>query len=402
MGRYVSTIAAPGSPTRAELTALPPLSLYIHLPWCVKKCPYCDFNSHALREGIPERRYVDALIADLDHELPNVWGRRVTSVFFGGGTPSLFAAEAIDEVLCAVRARIALDPSAEITLEANPGTVDMEKFEGFARAGVNRLSLGIQSFNDTHLKALGRIHDSNEARRAIEIARATFENINLDLMFALPNQSLADCEKDIETALSFGAPHLSMYHLTLEPNTLFHRDPPPVPDDELAADMHAKVIECLGAAGFENYETSAHAKSGHACRHNLNYWNFGDYLGIGAGAHGKMSFADRIVRTVKHKHPETYMQRAVMGEAAQETRDVTTAELPFEFMLNALRLSSGFPLTQFAERTGLGLESILHALNQAEARGLIDRDHRVVRPTEKGRLFLNDLLELFLGEDRKL
>lgn len=398
----MSAITLPGAATRAELTVLPPLALYIHLPWCVKKCPYCDFNSHALREGIPERRYVDALIADLDHELPNVWGRRVTSVFFGGGTPSLFSAIAIDEILAAVRARIALDPGAEITLEANPGTVEAEKFQGFARAGVNRLSLGIQSFNDAHLKALGRIHDSNEARRAIEIACATFENINLDLMFALPNQTIAECDKDIETALSFGAPHLSMYHLTLEPNTLFHRDPPPLPSDDLAADMHAKVIEWLSAAGYENYETSAHAKPGRSCRHNVNYWNFGDYLGIGAGAHGKVSFADRIVRTVKHKHPETYMQRAVMGEAAQETREVTTAEVPFEFMLNALRLSSGFPLALFRERTGLGLESILPALNLAESRGLIERDHANVRPTEKGRLFLNDLLEMFLVEDSKL
>jgi oxygen-independent coproporphyrinogen-3 oxidase len=402
VGCRLSAITLPGAATRAELTVLPPLALYIHLPWCVKKCPYCDFNSHALREGIPERRYVDALIADLDHELPNVWGRRVTSVFFGGGTPSLFSAIAIDEILAAVRARIALDPGAEITLEANPGTVEAEKFEGFARAGVNRLSLGIQSFNDAHLKALGRIHDSNEARRAIEIACATFENINLDLMFALPNQTIAECDKDIETALSFGAPHLSMYHLTLEPNTLFHRDPPPLPSDDLAADMHAKVIEWLGAAGYENYETSAHAKLGRSCRHNVNYWNFGDYLGIGAGAHGKVSFADRIVRNAKHKHPETYMQRSMVGEAAQETREVTTAEVPFEFMLNALRLSSGFPLVLFRERTGLGLESILPALNLAESRGLIERDHANVRPTEKGRLFLNDLLEMFLVEDGKL
>ncbi|MBL8514473.1 MAG: oxygen-independent coproporphyrinogen III oxidase-like protein [Betaproteobacteria bacterium] len=390
----------PGTSTRAELTVLPPLSLYIHLPWCVKKCPYCDFNSHALREGIPERRYIDALIADLDHELPNVWGRRVTTVFFGGGTPSLFSASAIDEILAAVRARIALDPGAEITLEANPGTVEAEKFEGFARAGVNRLSLGIQSFDNAHLRALGRIHDADEARRAITIAQDHFENVNLDLMFALPRQSMQECAKDMERALGFGTTHLSLYHLTLEPNTLFHRDPPPLPDEDLAADMHAMVIETLGAAGYENYETSAHARAGRACRHNLNYWSFGDYLGIGAGAHGKVSFADRIIRTVKHKHPETYMRHALTGEAAQETREVTAAELPFEFMLNALRLSSGFPLALFLERTGLGLGSILPALNVAESRGLIERDHRQARPTVKGRMFLNDLLELFLLEDR--
>ncbi len=375
---------------------LPPLTLYVHLPWCVRKCPYCDFNSHAAREGLPERRYVDALIADLDQELPNIWGRRVSAVFFGGGTPSLFSAAAIDEILAAVRARATLDPDAEVTLEANPGTVEAGKFAGFAQAGVNRLSIGVQSFCDRHLKALGRIHGAEEARTAIGMAREHFENVNLDLMFALPEQTLAECEQDVDAALTHGTPHLSLYHLTLEPNTLFHRDPPRLPDDDLAADMHAMVIERLAAAGYVNYETSAYARPGSECRHNLNYWNFGDYLGIGAGAHGKVSFADRIVRTVKHKHPEKFMQQSLAGDAIQERREVSSAELPFEFMLNALRLESGFPLALFRERTGLGLDSILPALRQAESTGLLERDHAFARPTRKGRMFLNDLLELFL------
>lgn len=398
----MSTVGFVSRDARTALKTLPPLSLYIHLPWCVRKCPYCDFNSHAVREGIPERRYLDALIADLDHELPNVWGRRVNTVFFGGGTPSLFSADAIDEILAAVRARMPLDPLAEITLEANPGTVEAGKFEGFARAGINRLSLGIQSFNGTHLKSLGRIHDAEEARRAIEIAKACFDNVNLDLMFALPKQSLAECERDVDVAIGYGVPHLSLYHLTLEPNTLFHRDPPPLPDDDLAADMHTLVIEKLAAAGYQNYETSAYSKSGRACRHNLNYWNFGDYLGIGAGAHGKISYPERIVRKVKHKHPEKYMQSAPVGEASQEIREVSAYELPFEFMLNALRLESGFPVALFTERTGLGTAAVLPALERAEAKGLIERNHLHVRPTRKGRLFLNDLLELFLDSGKGL
>ena len=384
------------------LTTLPPLSLYIHIPWCVRKCPYCDFNSHEASGDAPERRYVEALISDLDHSLPKIWGRRVYSIFFGGGTPSLFSARAIDEILAAVRARVTLDTEAEITLEANPGTFEAEKFRGFREAGVNRLSIGIQSFSDTHLSALGRIHNSGEARRAIDIAQANFDNINLDIMFALPGasarQTLEECEQDIDTALSFGTKHLSVYHLTLEPNTLFHRFPPALPDDELAADMQDLILQKLDAAGYSHYETSAYAKPGHECRHNLNYWRFGDYLGIGAGAHGKISYPDRILRESRFKQPNAYMDSAVVGAAIQEEKTVPRAELPFEFMLNALRLTQGFVASLFTERTGLPITAISRQLDEAEKRGLIVRDIKQVKPTAKGQLFLNDLLEIFLPE----
>jgi len=384
----------------ALLTVLPPLSLYIHIPWCVRKCPYCDFNSHEAKGEAPERRYVDALISDLDHSLPKIWGRRVYSIFFGGGTPSLFSAKAIDDILAAVRARVALDTEAEITLEANPGTFEAEKFRGYRDAGVNRLSIGIQSFDDRHLTALGRIHSSGEAKRAIDIAQANFDNINLDVMFALPGdgsrQTLVECERDIDTALSFGTNHLSVYHLTLEPNTLFHRFPPALPDDDAAADMQEMITQKLGHAGYQHYETSAYAKPGKECRHNLNYWRFGDYLGIGAGAHGKLSFPDRITRETRYKQPEAFMSNAVVGTAIQEEKTVPRAELPFEFMLNALRLTNGFAVSLFTERTGLPMTAISRQLDEAENRGLIVRDIKHVRPTEKGQLFLNDLLEIFL------
>ncbi len=382
------------------MSALPPLSLYIHIPWCVRKCPYCDFNSHQADGEVPERRYVDALISDLDHSLPKIWGRRVYSVFFGGGTPSLFSARAIDEILAAVRARVTLDVEAEITLEANPGTFEAEKFRGFRDAGINRLSIGIQSFNDAHLKALGRIHTSGEAARAIDIAQANFDNINLDIMFALPGtdtrQTLAECEQDIATALSFDTGHLSIYHLTLEPNTLFHRFPPKLPDDEVAADMQEMIAEKLGRAGYAHYETSAYARPGAECRHNLNYWRFGDYLGIGAGAHGKISYPDRVTRETRYKQPSAFMDNAVVGTAIQEEKTVPQAELPFEFMLNALRLTSGFAVSLFTERTGLPITAISRQLDEAEKHGLIVRDIKQVHPTEKGQLFLNDLLEMFL------
>ena len=382
------------------LTALPPLSLYIHIPWCVRKCPYCDFNSHEAKGEAPERRYVDALISDLDHSLPKIWGRRVYSIFFGGGTPSLFSANAIDDILGAVRARVALDVEAEITLEANPGTFEAEKFRGYREAGVNRLSIGIQSFDDKQLKALGRIHSSGEAKRAIDIAQANFDNINLDVMFALPGdgtrQTLLECEQDIDTALSFGTNHLSVYHLTLEPNTLFHRFPPTLPDDDAAADMQEMISEKLARAGYGHYETSAYAKPDTECRHNLNYWRFGDYLGIGAGAHGKLSFADRITRETRYKQPEAFMSNAVVGTAIQEEKTVPRTELPFEFMLNALRLTNGFAISLFTERTGLPMTAISRQLDEAESLGLIPRDIKHVRPTEKGQLFLNDLLEKFL------
>ena len=383
-------------PDRIALTALPPLSLYIHIPWCVRKCPYCDFNSHESKGDVPERRYIDALISDLDHTLPNIWGRRVYTVFFGGGTPSLFSAAGIDEILAAVRARVSLASDAEITMEANPGTFEAEKFRGFREAGVNRLSIGIQSFNETHLQALGRIHNGGEARRAIEIAQANFDNINLDLMFALPNQTLPECAQDIDTAVSFGTNHLSIYHLTLEPNTLFHRFPPPLPDDDLAADMQSMVEARLEAAGCAHYETSAYAKPGLESRHNLNYWRFGDYIGIGAGAHAKISFPDRITREARFKQPTAFMDRAALGDAVQEIKTLTRADLPFEFMLNALRLTEGFSLALFVERTGLPVTAIITKLDQAEAKGLITRDHVRVKPTDRGRLFLNDLLEMFL------
>jgi len=382
--------------TSLRLKTLPPLSLYIHIPWCVRKCPYCDFNSHESKGQIPERRYIDALISDLDHTLPNVWGRRVYTVFFGGGTPSLFSAEGIDDILAAVRARLPLESDAEITMEANPGTFEAEKFRGFRAAGVNRLSIGIQSFNEAHLQALGRIHNGGEARRAIEIAQDNFDNINLDLMFALPGQTLAECERDIDTALSFSTNHLSIYHLTLEPNTLFHRFPPPLPDDDLAADMQAMIETKLSGAGYAHYETSAYAKPRKASRHNLNYWRFGDYIGIGAGAHGKISFPDRITREARYKRPQAFMERAALGDAAQEVKTISRNELPFEFMLNALRLTEGFPLALFVERTGLPVTAIAARLDEAESKGLVTRDHVHVKPTEKGRLFLNDLLEMFL------
>ena len=380
----------------SPLTALPPLTLYIHIPWCVRKCPYCDFNSHEQKGTSQERQYIDALISDLEYTLPKIWGRRVYSIFFGGGTPSIFSARGIDEILTAVRARVSLEPDAEITLEANPGTFEAEKFRDFRAAGVNRLSIGIQSFNEAHLKALGRIHSRDEALRAIEIAQMNFDNVNLDLMFALPNQMLAACEQDVDTALSFGTNHLSIYHLTLEPNTLFHRFPPPLPDDELAADMQEMIEQKLGAAGYMHYETSAYAKPKRECRHNLNYWRFGDYIGIGAGAHGKISFPDRITREARFKQPQAFMEKAALGEAIQEAKTISSAELPFEFMLNALRLTDGFALSMFVERTGLPVTAITATLDAAEAKGLVTRDHVFVKPTEKGRLFLNDLLEMFL------
>jgi len=382
--------------TGVALKALPPLSLYVHIPWCIRKCPYCDFNSHEQKGESQESRYIDALTSDLDHALPNIWGRKVYSIFFGGGTPSLFSAAGIDAILANIRARVNLAAEAEITLEANPGTFEIEKFRGFREAGVNRLSLGVQSFNPGHLKALGRVHDADEARRAATSAVEIFGNVNLDLMFALPEQTLEQCAQDVDTALSFGTPHLSIYHLTLEPNTLFHRHPPPLPDDDLAADMQAMIAEKLAAAGYEHYETSAYAKPGMGSRHNLNYWKFGDYLGIGAGAHSKISFPDRITRQVRYKQPAQYMDAALAGIALQEDKVVAKKELAFEFMLNALRLSEGFEIALLEERAGLGIANIRNELEAAESRGFIERDLHRIRPTPLGRQFQNDLLELFL------
>jgi oxygen-independent coproporphyrinogen-3 oxidase len=380
----------------SRLTMLPPLALYVHVPWCVRKCPYCDFNSHELRDALPEVPYVDALISDLEQALPSVWGRRVHSIFFGGGTPSLLSAAAIDRLLAGFRARLALAADAEITLEANPGTFEADKFREFRAAGVNRLSIGVQSFNSDHLARLGRIHDDRQARRAIEIAQACFENFNLDLMYALPEQTIAEAASDVEEALTANAPHLSFYQLTIEPNTLFHRFPPRLPDEDRAAAIGELVERRLVSAGYIHYETSAYARAGSECRHNLNYWRFGDYLGIGAGAHSKISFADRIVREVRVKHPRDYLRRAPNGEAVHERYEVARRELPLEFMMNALRLAEGFAVALFVERTGLQIAAVERALATAEERGLIERDHERIRPTALGRRFLNDLLELFL------
>jgi len=381
---------------RARLARLPPLSLYVHIPWCVRKCPYCDFNSHEARGELPEQAYVGALVRDLEQALPSVWGRRVYSIFIGGGTPSLFSARAIDEMLSAIRARLPLAPDCEVTLEANPGTFEAEKFRDYRALGLNRLSIGIQSFNAKHLKALGRIHDDTEARRAIGIALEHFDNVNLDLMYGLPGQTLAEAAEDIRAALSFGTPHLSFYHLTIEPNTLFHRHPPRVPDDDTAAAMQDLVEEHLAAAGYAHYETSAYAKPGRECRHNLNYWRFGDYLGIGAGAHSKLSFPDRIVRQVRYKQPKAYLDHAADGTPVQEEHEVAQHDIVFEFMMNALRLTEGFAVALFTERTGLPLTAAARELEEAESRGLILRDHERIRPTELGRRFLNDLLQIFL------
>lgn len=391
--------APPAGPRVPQLTASPPLALYIHFPWCVRKCPYCDFNSHAVRdEGIPEAAYLEALIADLESALPGIWGRRVHSVFIGGGTPSLLSPDGLDALLTAVRMRVLLDPMAEITLEANPGTVEAGRFRAFREAGVNRLSLGIQSFDDRHLQALGRIHGSAEARAAAEIALAHFDTVNLDLMYALPGQTLADAEADLATALALGPAHLSCYHLTLEPNTAFAAHPPELPDGDLAADMQDHVESRLSAAGYVHYETSAFARPQRECRHNLNYWTFGDYLGIGAGAHGKLSSHAGILREMRHKHPAAYLAAQQSGDFVQERRTVSGAELPFEFMMNALRLNGGFPLRLFAERTGLPSKAAETGLIEARRRDLVTIEDDWLRPTDQGRRFLNDLLTLFLAD----
>jgi oxygen-independent coproporphyrinogen-3 oxidase len=381
-----------------RFAALPPLSLYIHIPWCVRKCPYCDFNSHEARGGVPEQDYVAALTADLDQSLPQVWGRKVSSIFFGGGTPSLFSPHAMDAILSMVRARLPLAADAEITLEANPGTFEAEKFRAFRATGINRLSIGIQSFNPRHLKALGRIHDEAEARRAIEIAVGHFDNFNLDLMYALPQQTPEEARADITAALAYAPPHISSYHLTIEPNTLFHRHPPSVPDEDAASLMQDAIEEALTAQGYSHYETSAFAKTGARCRHNLNYWTFGDYLGIGAGAHSKLSFAGSVVRQMRFKQPRQYMESAMLGKAVQQEQQMDSRELGFEFMMNALRLRDGFEISLFAERAGLPINVVLAELDEAERRGLIVRDHRRIAPTPQGRRFLNDLLLIFLPD----
>ncbi len=386
--------------------ALPPLSLYIHIPWCVRKCPYCDFNSHEIRavqnvpgehgKHFPEDEYISALIRDLELALPQIWGRKVYTVFFGGGTPSVLSGASIAAILQQVRMLLPLDLGAEITLEANPGTVESARFADYREAGVNRLSLGIQSFNDTHLQALGRIHSADEARRAIAIAQQHFDNINLDLMYALPGQSVEQALHDIRTAMDFAPQHLSCYHLTLEPNTLFHRNPPSLPDSDSSSDMQQGIEDLLAEHGYQHYETSAFARAGYQAKHNLNYWKFGDYLGIGAGAHSKLSFPDKVIRQARYKQPQTYMQQVANGAPVQTEQNVSGKELGFEFMMNALRLNQGFDATLFSERTSLPLLAIQRELAEAERRGLLARDHRHIEPTKLGQRFLNDLLELFL------
>jgi putative oxygen-independent coproporphyrinogen III oxidase len=394
----VTTISSPvNRHASPQFDALPPLSLYIHIPWCVRKCPYCDFNSHEARGELPEDEYVAALLLDLEAALPRVWGRQVLTVFIGGGTPSLISVRALDALLAGVRARLPLVADAEITMEANPGTVEAEKFAGFRAAGINRLSLGIQSFNDRHLKALGRIHDAAEARRAAELALRTFDNVNLDVMYALPGQTPQEAAADIAAAIAYAPQHLSAYHLTLEPNTYFHRYPPALPDDDSAAEMQDALEEQLAAAGYEHYETSAFAQAGRRSKHNLNYWMFGDYLGIGAGAHSKISFKNKCLRETRARQPKAYLTQAAAGAVIPESRDITLAELPGEFMMNALRLNQGFDLSLFGARTGLELTRILPTLDQAETRGLLTRDHQRAVPTLLGRRFLNDLMQLFLA-----
>lgn len=384
---------------KPKFAVLPPLALYVHIPWCVRKCPYCDFNSHQAKDDIPEELYLQALRADLEQSLPLIWGRKITSIFIGGGTPSFFSADAIDRLLADMRALLPVLADAEITLEANPGTVEAEKFRGFRDSGINRLSLGIQTFNDRHLQSLGRIHSGKNARDAIQVAQRYFERFNLDLMFALPGQTQEECLADLRQALAFDPLHLSCYQLTLEANTLFSKYPPPsLPDEDQAFDMQQAIEAELAQRDFIHYEVSAYARPGYLCQHNLNYWQFGDYLGIGAGAHGKISFSDRIMRQVKQRHPRNYIEAALAGDPVQTQHDIPVSELPFEFMLNALRLNQGVALKSFAEYTGLSLAGLLPKLELAQARGLLESDLNIIRPTLLGRRFLNDLQAIFLAD----
>jgi putative oxygen-independent coproporphyrinogen III oxidase len=388
-------------PGTLSLAALPPLSLYVHLPWCLRKCPYCDFNSHEWRTDaageLPEARYLDALCADVEAALPLIWGRSVHSIFIGGGTPSLFSPAAIERLVSDLRARLKLVPECEITLEANPGTFEKDRFRAFRAAGVTRLSIGVQSFNDAHLKVLGRVHNREQALSAVHEAAAAFDTFNIDLMYALPGQTLTQLDEDLDQALALKPPHLSIYHLTLEPNTLFAKYPPKgMPEDDDAYAMLDRITERTAQVGLQRYEVSAYAQSDHRCWHNLNYWQFGDYLGIGAGAHSKLSFAHRVIRQVRYREPKLYMDQALAGQAVAQSDEVARKDLPFEFMLNALRLREGFELAQFSERTGLPLSAIQKALAEAEAKGLVTRDFQRVTPTERGFDFLSDLQEIFL------
>ncbi|MCX7246079.1 MAG: radical SAM family heme chaperone HemW [Burkholderiales bacterium] len=384
-------------PGTLQLAALPPLTLYIHLPWCLKKCPYCDFNSHAVpAAGLPEQAYIAALLADLEAALPLIWGRTVHSIFLGGGTPSLFSPAAMDQLLGALRARVRLEADCEITLEANPGTFEKDRFRAFRAAGVTRLSIGVQSFSDDALKALGRVHDRAQAIAAVEEAAQAFDTFNLDIMYALPGQDLVALKKDMALALTLAPPHISIYHLSIEPNTYFAKFPPQLPEEDTAYEMLDLITEMTGQAGLQRYEVSAYARPGHACRHNLNYWKFGDYLGLGAGAHSKLSFAHRVVRQVRFREPALYLEKALAGAFVAQETQVSRSDLPFEFMLNALRLKDGFALQLFAERTGLPMTAIEKELQLAQEKGWLERDLTTVRPSVHGYDFLNDLQSLFL------
>ncbi|VEE17712.1 radical SAM family heme chaperone HemW [Ectopseudomonas mendocina] len=375
---------------------LPPLALYIHIPWCVRKCPYCDFNSHAAGPTLPEEEYVDALLADLDIDLQHVHGRPLTSIFFGGGTPSLFSDRALGRLLEGVEQRVGFAPDIEITLEANPGTFEQAKFKGYRSLGINRLSIGVQSFQEAKLKALGRIHDGSEAIRAADMARAAgFDNFNLDLMHGLPEQSIEDALFDLRTAISQGPTHLSWYQLTMEPNTVFWSQPPTLPEDDLLWDIQEAGQALLAAEGYAQYEVSAYARPGKQARHNLNYWTFGDFLGIGAGAHAKLSTpAGRIQRTWKTRLPKDYLDRSKAFQAGE--RILEAGELPFEYLMNVLRLTEGAPAELFSQRTGLPLQHLDLARREAERQGLLQADPTRLVATAKGQLFLNDLLQLFL------
>lgn len=380
--------------------ALPPLSLYVHIPWCVRKCPYCDFNSHSRRGPLPEDAYIDALLDDLEQDLPWVQGREIQSIFIGGGTPSLFSADAIDRLLRGIAGRVTLAPGLEITLEANPGTVERERFEGFRSAGVNRLSVGVQSFDDALLSRLGRIHDSAEAQSALEAAIAAgFSSINIDLMYGLPGQSVAQAVGDVRRAISLHPGHISHYQLTIEPDTAFHHRPPPLPVDESIWAMQQACQRELTAAGLSQYEVSAYAAPGQTCRHNLNYWRFGDYLGIGAGAHGKITVPapGRILRTRKQAHPQRYLTARGSGRLAS-SHEVSAADRPFEYLLNALRLDEGASIARMQARTGLGLEAIAAAVEHARALGLAEVHRNHLLPTARGQQYLNDLLLIFLPD----
>jgi oxygen-independent coproporphyrinogen-3 oxidase len=379
-----------------------PLSLYIHLPWCVKKCPYCDFNSHAASgEPLPEAEYVAALVRDLEFALAQIWGRRITSIFIGGGTPSLFSGAAINELLAALHARLNFNPAIEITLEANPGTTDSEHFHGYYAAGVNRLSIGVQSFNDDHLRALGRIHDAAAARRAIDAASAAgFDNINLDLMFGLPGQTTESAIRDLEIAIECAPQHISWYQLTIEPNTAFYSRPPALPDEDRVCEMQEYGQVLLAQHGYEHYEVSAYATTGRRCRHNLNYWEFGDYLGIGAGAHSKLTDAGShcVRRHARHRMPLSYLQLAGTDAAVVSGQTLSKADLVLEFMLNALRLVHGFAPDLFTQRCGIPLEEISVPLGEAQARQLLERDINKIIPTARGRRYLNDLIACFMQD----